>query len=299
MRRGRQTIAPGTAPAGFIPGFTLIELLVVIAIIGLLAALLLPTLAKAKARAHGLYCLNNHRQLSLAWRLYSDDNQDRLLFASGLYPYTANDPDVWISGWMDFDPGNRSNWDVEQDIKKSPLWPYCGNATAIWKCPADRSFVTVDGQPRPRVRSMSMNLWLGGFRGMDMGLSGSTDPWAVGGGKWRVYLKTTDLQDPGPSRTFVFLDMREDSIDVGNFAPDMRGWPNDPSQWGFYDLPGAYHHRACGFSFADGHSEIKRWLDDRTIPPVVPGGLANDTFRSPHNPDVFWLQERATRLLRP
>ena len=70
----------------------------------------------------------------------------------------------------------------------------------------------------------------------------------------------------GPSRTFVFLDMREDSIDVGNFAPDMRGWPNDPSQWGFYDLPGAYHHRHCGFSFADGHSEIKRWLDDRTIP---------------------------------
>ncbi len=277
--------------------FTLIELLVVVAIIGILAALLLPALNKAKLKTHGISCMNNHRQLALAWRMYSDDNQDHLLYASGLWPWTANDPDVWVSGFLDFDPNNRSNWDVEKDIKKSPLWRYCGTSTAIWKCPADRSGVTVKGEFKPRVRSMSMNVWLGGFRGTDQGLSDSSNPWALGGGRWRVYLKTTDMIDPGPTQTFVFLDMREDSIDVGNFAPRMSGWPDQPWLYGFDDLPGSYHHRACGFSFADGHSEIHRWRDDRTMPPIVQDGNVNDSFSSPNNPDVAWLQERATRPL--
>lgn len=296
-RRCEQEATDGLAFRHAREAFTLIELLVVIAIIGILAALLLPSLAKSKAKAHGIYCMANHRQLALAWRMYSDDNHDRLLYASGLWPYTSNDPDVWVSGWMNFDPNNRSNWDVEHDIKKSPLWPYCGNSTAIWKCPADHSAVVVDGEARPRVRSMSMNIWLGGFRGMDLGLSDSADRWAVGGGKWRVYLKTSDLTDPGPSRTFVFLDMREDSIDVGNFATDMRGWPDNPSRRGFYDLPGFYHHFAAGFSFADGHSEIKRWRDGRTMPPLVRDGIVPDHYPSPDNPDVAWLQEHATRPL--
>jgi prepilin-type processing-associated H-X9-DG protein len=89
--------------------------------------------------------------------------------------------------------------------------------------------------------------------------------------------------------------MREDSIDIGNFAPDMRGWPDQPNQTGFYDLPGFYHNRACGFSFADGHSEIKKWLDPRTTPPLVPGGFVNDQLSSPRNKDVQWIQERSTR----
>jgi len=259
------------------PAFTLIELLVVIAIIAILAALLLPALTSAKLRAHGISCMNNHRQLALAWRMYSDDNHDTLLYASGFWPYTANDPEVWVSGWMNFDPNNRSNWDVEQDIKRSPLWPYCGGSAAIWKCPADRSSVLVNGVLKPRVRSMSMNIWVGGFRGTDQGLSGSLDGWAKGGGKWRVYLKATEMVDPGPARTFLFLDMREDSIDVGNFAPDMTGWPDQPASRGFYDLPGNYHHYACGFSFVDGHSEIHRWRDPRTTPPLVRDGEVPDS----------------------
>ncbi len=89
--------------------------------------------------------------------------------------------------------------------------------------------------------------------------------------------------------------MREDSIDIGNFATDMTGWPDHPEQAGFYDLPGSYHHRAGGLSFADGHSEIKRWLDDRTMPPLVFNGDVPDEFPSPSNADVLWLQERATR----
>jgi prepilin-type N-terminal cleavage/methylation domain-containing protein len=276
-------------------GFTLIELLVVIAIIAILAALLLPAIDKAKFRAQGVQCMGNHRQLCLAWRMYSDDNNDQLLYASGNWPYTAHDPGVWVSGWMNFDPNNRSNWDVDQDIAQSPLWPYCGHSAAIWKCPADYSFVMVNGEAKPRVRSMSMNVWLGGFKGADNGLSGDPAPFTQGGGRWRVYLKTDALINPGPSEIFVFLDMREDSIDVGNFAPRMLGWPDKPDQYGFDDLPGYYHHFACGFSFADGHSEIHRWRDPRTMPPLVTGGLVNDSLSSPGNPDVAWLQWHGTR----
>ena len=97
------------------------------------------------------------------------------------------------------------------------------------------------------------------------------------------------------SKVFVFLDMREDSIDMGNFGPRMAGWPDHPENYGFYDLPGFYHHFACGFSFADGHSEIRRWRDSRTTPAIVPGGFINDIFSSPDNPDVAWLQDHATR----
>jgi len=280
--------------AGF-DGFTLIELLVVIAIIAILAALLLPALVTAKLKAQGVQCLDNHRQLCLAWRMYSDENNDQLLYASGVWPYTAHDSGVWVSGWMNFDPNNRSNWDTAQDIEQSPLWQYCGHSAAIWKCPSDSSSVTVNGQVKPRVRSMSMNLWLGGFEGSDYGLSGDPAPFTRGGGSWRVYLKMDEMINPGPADIFVFLDMREDSIDVGNFAPDMRGWPNQPDSYGFYDLPGNYHHFANGFSFADGHSEIHRWRDTRTTPPLMIGSLIGDSFSSPRNPDVAWLQQHSTR----
>lgn len=271
--------------------FTLVELLVVIAIVALLAALLLPVLGKAKTKTQGIQCLNNHRQLALAWRMYVDDNQDRL-------PYASEDPrrpetiaGAWISGSLDFNPNNAANWDPSLTIQRSPLWPYCGNQLTIWKCPADQSFVLVNGVPRPRVRSMSMNVYLGGWGGTDGG-------WGAPIAAYRIYLKMSELQDPGPSKVFVFLDMREDSIDMGNFAVRMAGWPNQPELYGFYDLPGYYHHQAGGFSFADGHSEIRRWRDPRTMPPLVKGGLIYDTFASPHNPDVAWLQERATRPVR-
>jgi len=265
--------------------FTLIELLVVIAIIAILAGMLLPVLGTAKSKAGGIQCLGNHKQLALAWKMYADDNRDSLVLASdGSDPVKSTY--AWVKGWMNFDPANRSNWDPQMDIMKGPLWPYCGKSTGIWKCPADHSSVPVDGVQKPRVRSMSMNFWFGGFAGDDAGLSG---------GGWRLYFKMSDLIDPGPTRTWLFLDMRQDSIDIGNFATDMTGWPNVPSSTGFYDLPGMYHHRACGFSFADGHSEIKKWLDSRTMPPLVANGEISDVFRTPNNPDVVWLQERATR----
>jgi len=272
----------------------LIELLVVIAIIAILAALLLPSLAKARTKADGIMCMSNHRQLALAWRMYNDDNNGRLLYASPT-DNTSREPHVWVWGELDFNPANPSNWDVNRDIKQSPLWRYCGTSVGIWKCPADKSTIIPSSGPyrgrvMPRVRSMSMNLWVGGFGGTDGGLSD---------GGWRVYLRESEMVDPGPVRTFLLLDMREDSIDIGNFATDMRGWPDKPAQTGFYDFPASYHNRAGGLSFADGHSEIKRWLDPRTMPRLVKGGLVPDVIASPRNKDIIWLQERATRKVKP
>jgi prepilin-type N-terminal cleavage/methylation domain-containing protein len=275
-------------------GFTLIELLVVIAIIAILAAILLPVLAKGKQKAQGIQCMSSHRQLTMAWKMYTDDNNDRLLYSSHDAVPSVNDRYVWVLGQLDFNPGNASNWDPDVNIKKSPLWPYCGNSTAIWKCPADQSAVTVGGKRRPRVRSMSMNLWVGGFLGYDGNLSGGNRN-IYGGGLWKIYLKMSDFISPGPSGIFLLMDMREDSIDWGNFATDMRGWPDNPNQTGFYDLPASYHHRAGGLSFVDGHAVIKRWTDNRTMPLLVRDNDIFDQYSSPNNRDVVWLQERATR----
>ena len=272
--------------------FTLIELLVVIAIISILAALLLPVLDKAKFRAQSLQCMNNHRQLCLAWRMYSDDTQDRLLYASEYPPDPSTYSGAWITGTLNPGRPDQDDWDPELTIKQSPMWPYCGKHLDIWKCPSDHSSVTVDGVVHPRVRSMSMNVYLGGW-------GGTYGNWDHAMGRvwsdFRIYLKQSDLANPGPANVFVFLDMREDSIDMGNFATSMAGWPDQPDQLGFFDLPAFYHHFAAGFSFADGHSEIRRWRDSRTTPPLVPNGLVNDSFSSPNNPDIIWLQERATR----
>jgi prepilin-type N-terminal cleavage/methylation domain-containing protein len=275
-------------------GFTLIELLVVIAIIAILAAMLLPALTKAKLRTQGIYCMNNHRQLALAWRMYTDDSRERLPYASE-DPSTAATlaatlPYTWVSGTLDNNPNNRSNWDPTIDIYKSCLWKYCGNNLNIWKCPADLSSVTVNGVVKPRVRSMSMNVYLGGWGGTDGGWGWS--------GTWRFFMKTPDFGPMPVSKLFVLLDMREDSIDMGNFATKMDGYSDtspNPGLYGFYDLPGIYHHNACGFSFADGHSEIRKWMDSRTCPPLVKNGQVGDNISSPGNPDVAWLQERSTR----
>jgi prepilin-type N-terminal cleavage/methylation domain-containing protein len=269
--------------------FTLIELLVVIAIIAILAAMLLPALAKSKLKAQGIQCMSNHRQLTLAWRMYAEDSRDRLVLAS--HSGTASDPlnqYAWTWTEMDFS-ANPKNWDITADITQRPLWPY-NKSPGIYKCPADRSYVMVNGVAKPRVRTMSMNFFLGGF--------GGTGPEP----QYSLYLKFSEVAGGkptgGPVKTFVFLDQREDSINWGNYYCRMDGFsPLNPAMYKFeQDIPGAYHKMAAGFSFADGHSEIKKWRDSRTVPPITYQQVNPAATRaSPRNADIAWIQERTTR----
>jgi prepilin-type N-terminal cleavage/methylation domain-containing protein/prepilin-type processing-associated H-X9-DG protein len=276
-------------------GFNLIELLVVIAIIAILAALLLPALGRAKLKAQGVQCMNNHRQLSIAWRMYTEDNADKLLYASAtvssLTTWDPTWPYTWCTGKMDFNGANPSNWDPNVDIYKSPMWPYCGKSLGIWRCPADRAFVMFGGQRKLRLRTMAMNAYLGGFGGKAISTGNMT--------AYTLYLKYSDLARPGADRIFVFVDEREDAINWGNFLSDMTGYsPNAPGLYGFLDIPGSYHGNAGGFSFADGHSELKRWRDSRTYSPVKEEGVIFDgssRIPSPGNQDVGWLQDHVTR----
>jgi prepilin-type N-terminal cleavage/methylation domain-containing protein/prepilin-type processing-associated H-X9-DG protein len=292
-------------------GFTLIELLVVIAIIAILAAMLLPALGKAKLKAQGVYCMNNHKQLANAWHMYTDDSADILPYAASIYnapDVTSNWPDkyAWSGAHMDFVAGNRANWDPAFDMMVRPLWPYVKNQN-VYKCPSDHSQVNTPFGVKPRILTMSMNLYVGGFapvHNVDPLPNGTDGGWPFAHA-YMVYAKLSWLVAPKgpPDKIFVFLDMREDLVNWSNFMVDMTGSiysqnPN-PTSYGFTsDMPGFYHNNACGFSFADGHSEMHKWLDSRTMPPLQDGGNPVGTLHtdSPRNPDVAWLQEHATRL---
>jgi prepilin-type N-terminal cleavage/methylation domain-containing protein/prepilin-type processing-associated H-X9-DG protein len=243
-------------------GFTLIELLVVIAIIAILASMLLPALGKAKTKAQGTSCMNNLKQLQLAWFMYAGDNNERLV------PNGTGAQIGWVEGWLQT-PQDATN----VNLLKAPrgmLWNY-NQSLGIYRCPADKSMVKIGPVQYPRVRSISMN-------GNMNGSSWYTD---LINGKYYTYRKQTDIVRPSPTQAFVFLDEHPDAIDDGYFLVIV----DQKNVWG--NMPANYHNGACGFSFADGHAEIKKWQDPDTLSKKIvaaPKGVH----------DVPWIQIRTS-----
>lgn len=256
-------------------GFTLIELLVVIAIVAVLAALLLPVLGKAREKANSSACLNNLRQLGFAWVMYADDNGDRVAPANGL--------SSWVGGKLSPWPNNPDNFDTSLLIDNSRhprtalLGRYVQNAE-IFRCPSDRSVVLDAGELRSRVRSYSMNVFFNWPRE-----PGEGNLWASA--DHRVFSRLSQV--PQPSKRFVLLGERVESINDSVFSTIML-----PDRLG--DWPSSRHNRAGGFTFADGHGEIRKWQDERMHPPEDLSKRLPWPPNYPDSPDIAWLQDAAT-----
>jgi hypothetical protein len=228
---------------------------VVIAIIAILAGLLLPALAKAKDNATGIYCLNNQRQLLVAWKLYVDDSEDHL-------PPNAKhiqDPRGWLNGFLTFVPNNRDNTNLlyligsrKQMGERYPkLGPYT-KSPGIYKCPSDKYTCKIGRKELPRVRSVSMNGYIeGGLYDPTMSSTVSS----IHGRGWRKYDILSHIIDPSPSDLWIFADEHPDSINNGGFVL----YPYNAKIW--RNLPANYHNAACGYAYADGHASIKKWSD--------------------------------------
>jgi prepilin-type N-terminal cleavage/methylation domain-containing protein/prepilin-type processing-associated H-X9-DG protein len=236
-------------------GFTLIELLVVIAIIAILAALLLPALGKARSRTEGISCLNNTRQLVLAWQLYADDYNGQLPYNLGMTEGGSRTNINWVNNVM--------TWDTSPDntnpatITGASLGPYAGGVTSIYHCPSDRALSSIQYAAgwTARIRSYSMNAMIGNAGDF------TTNGINVNNPGYTQFFKITQI--PQPTDIFVFLDEHPDSIGDGYFV-------NRAYQWQWIRLPASYHNGTTAFSFADGHSALHRWLEPTTLWPPLP-----------------------------
>ena len=276
FQRGNCRRLPNRSTAG--PGFTLLELLVVIAVIAILAALLLPGLARAKEQGRRVQCLNNERQLLIVWNLYSADNREVLVPNGGGAPAAA--PYLWVLGGNHGDSQTLVNPDYLLEPKYALFAPYLHNLAA-YKCPADRASWKYSGTLQNELRSYAMNSYVG------TEVAATDSPLSLSRNTYRVYMKLATLAADAPANRLVFIEVHPNSICTPGFGVDMVS-----DEW--IHFPSALHGPGVVI-FADSHAESHKWLDPRTRQ-GPPSGVPHNNACA-NSADIKWVREHTTTRL--